>query len=368
MAVLNGDILVVDDDRFNRLLLAAGLREEGHTVEIAENGYQALEMLRDRSFDILLLDLLMPEMDGYTVLEKMKQDKILRHIPVIVISALDELESIVKCIQMGADDYLFKPFDRVLLRARVSASLEKKRLRDQEIIYRKQIEEYNLHLEQRVFTQVQELAAAQMAINLALAKLAESRDQETGLHLERVREYCRTLLSCLQKQNHYTDTIDEAFINNVYQASTLHDIGKVGIPDSILLKPGKLTAEEFDIMRTHTTIGADTLSAVNQQYPGNEFVKIGIEIARSHHERWNGKGYPRGLVAEQIPLSARVVGLADVYDALISRRVYKEPFSHETSVEIIRSERGEHFDPILVDSFLIEENTFRMIRQHFDES
>jgi putative two-component system response regulator len=368
MATPAGRILIADDDSLNCTLLTVSLEEIGYSVESAADGRRTLDLLAVKPFDVLLLDLLMPEMDGFQVLEHLKAVPELRHLPVIVISAADDLDSIVKCIELGAEDYLPKPFNRVILKARVGASMEKKRLRDQETVYRKQIEEYNLHLEHRVQSQVREIASAQMATILALAKLSESRDQETGRHLERVREYCLVLLERLRQIDRYRDTISPDYIEYICLASTLHDIGKVGVPDVILWKAGRLTPEEMAVMKTHTRIGADTLRQVEQQYPGNHIIRIGIEVAESHHEKWDGSGYPYGLSGDSIPLPGRVLALADVYDAMTSRRVYKEAVTHEESVASIRGERGLYFDPDLVDCFVDVQEDFRTIRTRFTDA
>jgi putative two-component system response regulator len=367
MPTLAGRILVADDDTLNSTLLTVSLEEEGYAVEAAADGQAALDRLHARPFDILLLDLLMPEVDGYQVLAHLKADPELRHLPVIVISAAEEQDSIVKCIELGAEDYLLKPFNRVMLKARVDASMEKKRLRDQEQVYRRQIEEYNLHLERRVQDQVAEIASAQLATILALAKLSESRDLETGRHLERVREYCKILLERLRQRPQYQALINSTYIDYLYLASMLHDIGKVGVPDIILLKSGRLTPEEYAVMKTHTRIGADTLKEVNRQFPGNNFIRIGIEVAESHHEKWDGSGYPHGLAGELIPLPGRVLALADVYDAMTSRRVYKDALSHEQSVAVIREERGRYFDPNVVDCFLEAQDEFLAIRARYED-
>jgi putative two-component system response regulator len=368
MPIPAGRILVADDDALNSTLLTVSLEEAGFAVEAAADGRQALDRLHAQPFDILLLDLIMPEVNGYQVLAHLKADAQLRHLPVIVISAAEELDSIVKCIELGADDYMLKPFNRVLLKARVDASMEKKRLRDQEEVYRQQIEEYNLHLEHRVQEQVQEIASAQLATILALAKLSESRDLETGRHLERVREYCRVLLERLRQRPRYQTLIDPSYIDYLYLASMLHDIGKVGVPDIILLKSGRLTPEEYAVMKTHTRIGADTLKEVNRQVPGNNFIRIGIEVAESHHEKWDGSGYPHGLAGEAIPLPGRVLALADVYDAMTSRRVYKDALSHAQSVAAIREERGRYFDSEVVDCFLEAQEEFRSIRARYEDA
>ncbi|MDP2793550.1 MAG: response regulator [Sulfurisoma sp.] len=258
-------LLVVDDTEMNRDLLSRRLRKNGYHVALAANGLDALTQLRDAEFDLILLDIMMPVMDGYQVLETVKADGKLRHIPVIMITALEEMDSVVRCIEMGAEDYLPKPFNPVLLQARINASLEKKRAYDTEQYYRRQIEEHNSQLEERVQQQVKEISSAQLATIFAMSKLAESRDTDTGQHLERVREYCKVLALHLAKTEKYADHIDARFVDDIFAASPLHDIGKVGVPDHILQKPGRLTAEERETMKTHTTLGADTLRAVRRR-------------------------------------------------------------------------------------------------------
>jgi len=350
-----GAVLVVDDNESNREMLSRRLSRQGYRVEVAASGREALDALRAQRVDLVLLDVMMPEMDGYEVLQRLKSDPELRDIPVLMISALDEIDSVVRCIQLGAEDYLSKPFDPVLLRARVGASLERKRLYDLE-------ENYRVLLEDRVRKQVREISWAQHGIIFAMSKLAESRDPETGAHLERIQEYCKILSKELSKLPTYASEIDKAFIENIHAASPLHDIGKVGIPDHILKKPGRLTEGELAIMKTHAVIGVETLRAVDRQNPGNKFVRIGIEIAGSHHEKWDGTGYPHGLAGEGIPLAGRIVALADVYDALTSKRCYKEALPHEESREIILAERGKRFDPDMVDCFIDAEKGFQTVR------
>lgn len=356
-----GSLLVVDDNDANRDMLSRRLERLGHRVYTAVDGFHALEIMADTPFDLILLDVMMPRLDGYGTLRRIKADTALRHIPVIMISALDDISAIVRCIEMGAEDYIPKPFDPILLKARIGASLEKKRLRDQEVVYRKQIEEYNLHLEDRVREQVSSITLAQMETIFALSKLAESRDPETGAHLERVREYCKLLVVALAQTDKYALMIDSDFIQNLFIASPLHDIGKVGIPDHILLKPGRYTDEEFTVLKTHPSIGAATLREVNKKNESNSFVKIGIEVAESHHEKWDGTGYPYGLAGDAIPLSARILAVADVYDALRAKRCYKEPLSHEASRAIILEGSGKHFDPDVVACFLANEAAFEEI-------
>ncbi|MCO7175378.1 HD-GYP domain-containing protein [Sporolactobacillus kofuensis] len=207
--------------------------------------------------------------------------------------------------------------------------------------------------------QEKELYESQIATIYSLVRLLESRDPTSGFHVERVAAFCKLLAKKLQAMAKYKDILDDSYINNLYKSSPLHDIGKVGIPDHILLKPGKLTPEEFSVMKSHTTIGARTLSEVHKKYPGNTFLELGINLTRWHHEKWDGSGYPDGLAGEKIPLSARIVALADVYDALRSKRVYKQAYSHDKAVKMIRESRGTHFDPDLVDVFLQYADEFR---------
>lgn len=220
------------------------------------------------------------------------------------------------------------------------------------------LKEYNIKLEELVNEKVQEISESQMATIFALVKLAESRDDDTGAHIERTSKLCQFMAISLRELPQYKDVIDYTYVNNIYNASPLHDIGKVGIPDNILLKPGKLTQEEFEIMKTHTTIGYETLLEVQKRYEHNSFLKMGMEIAKCHHEKWDGTGYPQGLTGEDIPLSARIMAIVDVYDALRSRRVYKEGFSHEKSCEIIKEGSGKHFDPLIVEVFLRHNEEF----------
>ncbi len=335
--VNSATIMVVDDLPANLTLLAGMLKDCGYRVRPFTLGEMALTAAQTDPPDLIMLDITMPEMDGYEVCRQLKARPQLCDIPVIFISALSEATDKVKAFDVGGVDYVTKPFQFAEVEARVSTHLRLRR--------------YQLHLEQMVAEQVQEISAAQMNTILALSKLAESRDDDTGQHLERVQAFCRILATELQVASPYAEQIDAAFIDNLVQASPLHDIGKVGIPDAILLKPGKLSPDEFEIMKTHTTIGAQTLEVVRATYPHNAFVAMGMVIAHSHHEKWDGTGYPDGLAGEAIPLAARIMAVADIYDALRSKRCYKEAFSHETSRTIILQGSGAHLDPILVDAF-----------------
>lgn len=370
--LLKGDaepfsLLIVDDNEMNRDLLMRRLDGMGFQLFFSVNGKEALEMLREHSFDLVLLDIMMPVMDGYETLKRMQEDAAMSRVPVIIITALDDIESAVRCIEMGAIDYLAKPFNPVLLKARVGSCLERKRLDDQGECYRTQIERSNEHLSEQVRAKVREISQSQLAAIFAMSKLAESRDPETGEHLERMREYCKVLSEQMCRMPKYRSVIGREFVDNIYAASPLHDIGKVGIEDSVLLKPGSLSDEEWVLMKKHPIIGAETLREVDRQHPGNAFIHTGIEIAESHHEKWDGSGYPYGLSAEDIPLVGRILALGDVYDALTSKRCYKEAFSHDKSREIIAEGSGSHFDANVVLAFFETENEFQRIRKAFQD-
>ncbi len=356
----HGTILVVEDNPVNLSLAVQLLQAQGQSVLTAESGDEAMEVLGREPVDLVLLDIVMPGMDGFEVLRQMESSRTLRHLPVVVVSSLEATDSAVRCIEMGAMDYLTKPFNPVLLNARVQACLDKKALHDRELRYQEE-------LERRVRAQVREITMAQLSAIFSMSKLAESKDPETGAHLERMREYCRLIAAYMVKAGLSLEGLDEQFVDTIYAASPLHDIGKVGIPDRVLLKPGKLTDDEWDLMRSHTIIGGSTLRATEERHPGSAFVRMGIEISEGHHEKWDGSGYPRGLVGEQIPLSARILALGDVYDALTSKRVYKEAFSHDKSREIILGGRGAHFDPQVVDTFLALEREFIDVRSRFTD-
>lgn len=382
-------LLVVDDNELNRDMLARQLGKEGYDITLVENGHEALCLLQTNTFDLILLDLMMPGISGYDVLKKINTNKELLDLPVLMLSAFDETETTVQCIEAGAVDYLTKPYNPVLLKTKVASCLERKALRDEQKKLLATIEEQNRLLEKGVESQVLklmttenqnellekkiqaqliELNASQLTAIFAMSKLAESRDPDTGEHLERVREYCTLISKELKKTKQYSSVIDDQFINNIYTASPLHDIGKVGIPDSILLKKDGLTPDEWEIMKTHSTIGAETLRAVAKQHPNNTFIRAGIDIAESHHEKWDGSGYPHGQKEQDIPLVARIVALSDVYDALTSRRCYKEAYSHQESCEIIVSEKRKHFDPAIVDIFVAVNDQFHNIRTAYQDS
>lgn len=361
-------ILIVEDDLELRETLNDVDFFDDHETILACNGMQALEFIKTYTPDLILLDIEMPIMDGISVLKIIKSDPQLHHIPVIMISGLIDSEKILECIELGADDYLIKPFNSIMLKARIKAGLKNREWHEKEIEYLRQIKDYNQNLEDKVKEQITEITAAQSGLIFAMAKLAESRDPETGRHLIRIQEYCRIISQQLSHESQYSDTIDDDYINNICDAAPLHDIGKIAIPDKILQKLGKLNKDEYEVMKMHAELGADTLRQVYQQHKSNKLLKLGIEIAENHHEHWDGTGYPVGLKEEQIPLSARILALADEYDAITSKRVYKDAESHIVAKKYIVKDEGHHFDPEIVAAFLKVENEFKSVLQKYKNS
>ena len=339
-----GDILIVDDGPENLRVLSELLRSEGYVARPVSDGALALEAASAEPPDLVLLDIRMPGMDGFEVCRRLKADARLRDVPVVFLSAIDDLADKVKAFTVGAVDYVSKPFQFPEVRMRVETHLRLRRLQVE-------LENKNRRLLELVGEQVREISDSQMATIFALAKLAESRDGETGKHIERVQLYCKLLAATLAEQANYAGRIEESFIENIFLASPLHDIGKVAIRDHILLKRGELTSSEFEEMKMHTTLGAQTLEAVRTRYPRNEFLRLGIEIARCHHERWDGRGYPAGLAGTDIPLSARIMAVADSYDAARSRRCYKPALGHAECRKALLARGGTYLDPDVLMAF-----------------
>jgi putative two-component system response regulator len=359
------NLLIVDDTTANLRLLSSMFSEKGYRVRSVINGQMALTAVKTDPPDLILLDINMPNMNGYQVCEALKSDPMVEDIPVIFISALDDLQDKVKAFTTGGVDYITKPFQIEEVNSRVKTHLMLRRTQRELLLAKNELLEINHHLEDRVQEQVKQISSSNLATIFALAKLAESRDFDTGRHLDRVRYLSKLMAEELAKKESYRQVIDLQFIENLFMASALHDIGKVGVPDAILLKPGKLTSDEFEIMKTHTTLGAEPLRKVDEEYPGNAMICMGIDIAQCHHEKWDGSGYPHGLKGEQIPLAARIVALVDVYDALTSVRPYKQAFSHAESRDIIAADSGKHFDPDIVKDFLQIDLQFGTVREKF---
>ncbi|MDR1611922.1 MAG: response regulator [Planctomycetota bacterium] len=362
-----GTVLIVEDSVIIRRLIRDQVRKLGYEPREAENGAEALKDMRVKHPDCVILDLMMPVMSGPELLEIMQNDPVMREVPVIVVTALSDMDKIVYCIEHGAADYMPKPFRAQVLRARLSACIDRKKSHDREIALQRQLEQQNAHLEERVKEQVKQITAAQLGTIFAMCKLAESRDFDTGEHLERVREFCSVLATAMRKRpNPEEEPLTGEFLENIRIAAPLHDIGKVAVSDLILQKPGKLTVEEFEMMKKHTTIGYNLLADVDHLHPDNNFIRMGMEIALAHHEKWDGTGYPNGLAGYGIPVSARIMALADVYDALSHQRCYKPALSHEESMTIIGEGRAKHFDPYLTDLFFDLQDKLLDIAVQFD--
>ena len=348
-------ILIIDDSPSSLQMLGEILLKQGYEVFSFSSGREALREAEGLRPDLILLDLILPEMDGFEICKALKKHEALLDVPVIFISAVDKAKDIVKAFTVGGVDYVTKPFQVKEVKARVEAHLKIRGLQ-------LELEGYNRHLQELVQERVRESTAFQMATIFALAKLAESRDDETGRHLERTQIYSRKLAARLKETAPIGDQIDDAFVETIFHASPLHDIGMIGIPDKIVLKPGKLTPAEFETMKTHTLLGAQTLETVRAVHPRNEFLGMSIAIARCHHEKWDGSGYPLGLFRESIPLPARIMAVSDVYEVLRSKRPYRAALGHEESVKIIGDSSGIQFDPYVVKAFLDLEDEFRLLR------
>jgi len=347
----SAEILVVDDSPENLLVLVQILKANNYRTKPVKNGRLALKIARSSPPDLVLLDIDMPEMNGYAVCREMKSDARLNHVPVIFISSYDQPTEKVEAFASGGVDYITKPFQPEEVLARIAIHLKIHRLQIE-------LERHNIELQTLVEERMKEISDSQMATISALAKLAECRDDDTGRHIERVQTFSKLLAVRMQGNPARSGEIDEKFIMLIEQASALHDIGKVGISDSILQKPGILSDYERDKMKAHPLIGAKTLSAVADKYPKNHFLRTGIEIARSHHEKWDGSGYPDGMAGEKIPISARIVALADFYDAIRSDRCYRRGLPHEITCGMIIEQKGRHFDPEVVDEFVRNNELF----------
>jgi putative two-component system response regulator len=352
-------ILIVDDTETNLDILVETLGED-YEVAVAMDGPTALSLAQAQTPDLILLDIMMPGMDGYEVCRRLMADPATAQTPVIFLTALTEVGDKTRGFAAGAVDYVTKPFEPAEIQARVRTHLSLR-------LARQQLAGQNEILEQKVRERTRELALTQDAIIEAMAGLAEYRDPETGGHIKRTRNYVRLLALKLRDAPQYKDLFTEEFLDLLYKSAPLHDIGKVGVRDDILLKPGPLTEAEFESMRRHTVFGRDAIAAAAQHLGDNSFLRLAQEIAYTHQERWDGSGYPQGLVGEAIPVSGRLMAIADVYDALISRRVYKKPLPHAQAVAIIRDGRGIHFDPVMVDAFLEVQESFRQIALRFCE-
>jgi putative two-component system response regulator len=340
-------ILVVDDAPDNLAQMSAVLKDE-YRVKIAINGKGALATAgsADDKPDMILLDVMLPDMDGYEVCRRLKENAELAEIPVIFVTARSDVQDEEKGFSLGAVDYITKPISPPIVKARIKTHLRMKYFNDF-------LKDKNAFLEAEVERRTREVEAIQDVTIVSLGSLAETRDNETGDHIRRTQRYIEIIAGVLRDKPRFRLYLNDHAIGMLCKSAPLHDIGKVGIPDSILKKPGKLNADEFEIMKTHTTLGRDAITAAVRRLGASAaFLSTAREIAWTHHEKWDGTGYPRGLSGDEIPLAGRLMAVADVYDALISRRVYKEKLPHEDAVDVILSGSGTQFDPDVVSAFM----------------
>lgn len=359
-------ILIVDDS-LNNIEVLSNILGKGYSTRFASDGSEALALIGLDAPDLILLDVVMPGIDGFEVCKQLKANLATRDIPVIFLTSLDSAVDEECGLSLGAEDFIHKPASAPVVLARVRNHLAL-------ATTRRELKQHNDNLEQLVaerteelFRKDRQLIAAQSSIIAAFCALAEVRDNETGNHIRRTQRYVQLLAERLRTNARYSLT--DGDIELLFKSAPLHDIGKVAIPDAILLKPGKLSPDEWTIMKTHCAEGRSAILSAARDFGDSDwsFLNYAVEIAYCHHERWDGAGYPQGLSGEQIPLSARLMAVADVYDALISKRVYKEAYPHEEAVRLIAKGRGTHFDPDVTDAFLAIAEAFDETAQRYKD-
>ena len=352
-------ILIVDGSTDSLVQIEQLLQEHYH-VKLASNGADALRVARQLPHpDLILLADELPDMDGYSLSHDIRSNFLTADIGLIFLCASNSPEDQRHAMREGADDVLAKPVVAEVLLARVGTHLKLRRAQAM-------LKDQHADFEQLVAKRTREVVGMQDAIVLAMAALAESRDQDTLSHIRRTQHYVAALARELRFKERFTAELTDENIGLIFKAAPLHDIGKVGVPESILLNTGRLSEAEFELMKKHTVYGRDAIDGVERTIGGgNKFLRYAREITYSHQEKWDGSGYPQGLAGEAIPLAARMMALADVYDALISDRPYRPAFTHETAIELIRQGSGEHFDPEVVDAMLVVEEKFKAIAQQF---
>lgn len=330
-------ILIVEDDIISAKKIEYLIKSLGYKTIVAHDGEEGFQLWKTEKPRIVITDWVMPKLDGLELCNKIRHAGSSQYTYLIIVTSKNNTDDIVIGMNAGADDFISKPYLREELAVRIKAGQRIVELESRDVII------------------------------MAISKLAESRDDDTSQHLERIRFYSKAIANYLKDKNYMPEVIDEIFIDNIFLTSMLHDIGKMGIPDRILLKPGKLTSEEFDIMKGHSRIGYETLKATSNVGFNAKYLVMSAEIALSHHEKYDGTGYPEGLKGNDIPISARIVALADVYDALVNKRVYKDAFSHQVAKAIIIEGSGKHFDPVIVEAFQACENQFMSIKNRFSD-
>ena len=348
------NVLIVDDELKNLKLLSILLSNKNYNLLEASSGEMALDILTQQSVDLILLDIMMPGMSGYDVCEIVKRDEDTKDIPIIMLTSLNDDASQIKGLAVGAVDFITKPFQIEILEARINTQLELKTSRDA-------LKGQNARLSVMVKERTQQLELTQEITIDCLASVAGYRDTETGLHIKRTQIYVKELALYLKNHPKFHSYLNDETIHMIYLSAPLHDLGKVAIPDIILRKPDKLTDDEYAIMKKHTLYGELIVSTSEKNLTGMSFLQYAKEIALTHHEKWDGSGYPNGLKGDEIPICGRLMALADVYDALVSKRVYKLAVTHDEANAFITKGRGTHFDPDVVDAFLILQDKFKQI-------
>ena len=337
-------VVLVDDD-YSNLINGKNVLKKQYEVLTVPSGVKLFGLLRQVTPDIILLDIEMPDMNGYSILRELKGNPTTAGIPVIFLTARLDVGSELEGLALGAVDYISKPFSPPLLLKRLENQLTAE-------TQKKQLREYGNNLAQMVETQTRTISELQTAIFSILATVVEYRDDETGAHVHRTQRYLRILIEGLLQKNYYTDEINTWDIRLVLLSSQLHDIGKIAIPDGILLKPGSLTPEEFSIIKKHAVIGGQIIGGIEHELKQHQFIRYARSMAISHHEKWNGSGYPHQLSGQNIPLQGRCMAIVDVYDALVSVRPYKKSFTHEEAINTILDGKGSHFDPLITEAFV----------------
>ena len=330
-------ILVVDDDKIN-LMIAERLLSEEYSIVSVLSGQQAFKFLEKRKPDLILLDINMPDMDGFEVMRSISQNDFWKKIPVIFLTADREASTEAECLKMGAVDFIGKPFEPEIVKNRIRRTLE--------------IEEYRKDLEGAVRRQTNKIERMQREVIISMANLIESRDGSTGEHVKRTSYYVELIAEELGRRGDFQDIISSRYLYNLEKAAPMHDIGKIKVPDYVLQKPGRLTEDEFEIMKKHAVDGGDIIRETMQNIEEDDYIRVAYNVATYHHEKWNGQGYPMGISGEEIPLEARIMAVADVFDALISKRCYKEAMPVDKAFSIIEESAGSHFDPQIAAVFL----------------
>ena len=347
-------ILVVGDEEWNLRLMEAMLIPLGYQVIFARDGLEALEQVRKNSPDVILLDVMMPKMDGFEVARQLKEGEATKIIPIVMVTALKEVEDRVKALEVGADDFLSKPVDKSELIATMNSQLKVKAYHDHMRNYQKELEAEVTKRTEQLQQAFEKIKLASLDTIYRLSRAAEHKDKDTGAHIQRMSHYAATVARKVG--------LNQETVEAILYAAPMHDVGKIGIPDHILLKPGRLDPTEWEIMKQHTIAGVEILEGSDA-----ESIKLAEAIAFTHHEKWDGSGYPKGLKGSEIPLAGRIAAIADVFDALVSKRPYKEPFPLEKAFSIIKEGRGSHFDPEVVDAFMAVEDEILSIRDKYKD-